>query len=85
MVCPTSLVCIAHSAKACVLTLESWMKTATPGEKLDMTEPPSEAFDRREVVVLLGEAITTLPIGQQASLPGCFNNWLYQMAKCDQA
>jgi len=38
------------------MTLEAWMKTATPGEKLDMTEPPSEAFDRREVVVLMGES-----------------------------
>jgi hypothetical protein len=47
---------VAHAATACVLTLESWMKTATPGEKLDMTEPPSEAFDRREVVVLMGES-----------------------------
>jgi len=71
MVCPESLaddrakddfannarlVCIAHAATACVLTLESWMKTATPGEKLDMTEAPSEAFDRREVVVLMGES-----------------------------
>ena len=28
---------------------------AKPGETLDMTEPPSEAFDRREVVVLTGE------------------------------
>ena len=28
---------------------------ARPGETLDMTEPPSEAFDRREVVVLTGE------------------------------
>ena len=71
MVCPESLaddrakddfannarlVCIAHAATACVLTLESWMKTATPGEELDMTEAPSEAFDRREVVVLMGES-----------------------------
>jgi hypothetical protein len=32
------------------------MKSATPGEKLDLTEPPSEAFDRREVVVLMGES-----------------------------
>ena len=31
------------------------MKMARPGETLDMTEPPSEAFDRREVVVLTGE------------------------------
>lgn len=28
---------------------------ARPGETLDMTEPPSEAFDRRKVVVLTGE------------------------------
>ena len=32
------------------------MKTATHGEKLDMTEPPSEAFDRQEVIVLTGES-----------------------------
>lgn len=49
------LLCIAHAANACVLTLEAWMKCAKAGEKLDMTEPPSEAFDRREVVVLMGE------------------------------
>jgi hypothetical protein len=35
--------------------LEAWMKMAKPGETLDMTEAPSEAFDRREVVVLTGE------------------------------
>ncbi|MCU0784824.1 MAG: hypothetical protein MUF81_12440 [Verrucomicrobia bacterium] len=50
------LVCIAHAATATVMTLEAWMKSATPGEKMDMTEPPSEAFDRREVVVLIGES-----------------------------
>jgi hypothetical protein len=50
------LVCIAHAATATVMTLEAWMKTATPAEKMDMTEPPSEAFDRREVVVLMGES-----------------------------
>ena len=50
------LMCIAHAASACVMTLEAWAKFATPGEKLDLTEPPSEAFDRREVVVLMGEA-----------------------------
>ena len=31
------------------------MNLAKPGKALDMTEPPSEAFDRREVVVLTGE------------------------------
>ena len=50
------LMCIAHGATACVMTLEAWMKSATPGEKLDMTEPPSEAFDRQEVIVLMGES-----------------------------
>ena len=50
------LLCIAHAASACVMTLEAWAKFATPGEKLDLTEAPSEAFDRREVVVLMGES-----------------------------
>ena len=50
------LMCIAHAASACVMTLEAWAKFAQPGEKLDMTEAPSEAFDRRELVVLMGES-----------------------------
>ena len=50
------LMCIAHAANACVMTLEAWAKFAKPGEKFDMTEAPSEAFDRREVVVLVGES-----------------------------
>ena len=50
------LVCIAHGATVIVMALESWMKTATPGEKMDMTEAPSEAFDRQEVIVLMGES-----------------------------
>lgn len=50
------LMCIAHGATAVVMVLEAWAKFATPGEKFDMTEPPSEAFDRREVVVLMGES-----------------------------
>ena len=49
------LVCIAHAATVSVMALEAWMKSATPGEKMDMTEPPSEAFDRQELVVLMGE------------------------------
>jgi hypothetical protein len=35
--------------------LEAWMKMAKRGETLDMAEAPSEAFDRREVMVLTGE------------------------------
>jgi hypothetical protein len=49
------LVCIAHAATACVMALEAWMKLAKEGEKLDPTEPPSEAIDRQEVIVLMGE------------------------------
>lgn len=49
------LMCVAFAASACVMALEAWMKTAKPGEKLDVTEPPSESLDRQEVVVLMGE------------------------------
>jgi hypothetical protein len=49
------LICVGYEVTAAVLVLEAWMKMAKPGETLDMTEPPSEAFDRREVVVLTGE------------------------------
>ena len=52
------LMCIAHAATVCVMAMEAWMKTAKPGEKIDMTEPPSESFDRQEVVVLMGEERT---------------------------
>jgi hypothetical protein len=50
------LMCIAHGAIACVMALEAWAKFAKPGETLDLTEAPSEAFDRREFVVLTGES-----------------------------
>jgi len=33
------------------------MNMAKPGEALDMPETPSEAFDRREVMVLTGETV----------------------------
>ena len=49
------MVCIAHNASACVMAMEAWLKTAKPGEPLDLTEPPSEAFDREEIVALMGE------------------------------
>jgi hypothetical protein len=52
------MVCIAHNASACVMALEAWLKTAKPGEPFDVTEPPSEALDREEVVVLMGEEST---------------------------
>jgi hypothetical protein len=48
--------CIAHAATACVMVLEVWAKFASPDEPLDPSEPPSEAIDRREFVVLMGES-----------------------------
>jgi hypothetical protein len=53
----SKLMAVACGATVAVIALEAWMKTAKPGEKFDMTEAPSEAFDRREVVVLMGESI----------------------------
>jgi hypothetical protein len=50
------LICIAHAATAAVTILESWATFARPGETLDPAELPSEAFDRQEVVVLMGES-----------------------------
>jgi hypothetical protein len=52
------LLCVAHAATLVVMALEAWVKFAKPDEKLDPTEPPSEAFDRQEVVVLMGESRT---------------------------
>src|ERR1019366_1275388 len=49
------LICAAYAATAVVMALEAWVTTAKPGEPLDDT-PPSEAFDRREFVILMGEA-----------------------------
>ncbi len=51
------LVCLGYEVTTAVILLEAWMKMAKPGETLDMTEAPSEAFDRREVVVLTGETV----------------------------
>jgi len=50
------LICIAYQVPAAVMVLESWMKMAAEGEKLDMDERPSEAIDRHEVVTVMGEA-----------------------------
>ena len=51
------LICIGYEVTAAALVLEAWIKVARPGERLDMTEPAPEAFDRREVVVLTGETV----------------------------
>lgn len=50
------LITASYGATAVVLILESWITKAKVGEKLDMTTPPSESYDREEVVVLIGQA-----------------------------
>ena len=32
------------------MAMGAWIKRAKPGEAVDLTEPPSEAFDREEVM-----------------------------------
>ena len=49
------LFCTAHAASAAVLVLEAWMSFAKPGQSVEKLEPPSEAFDRSEVLLLMGE------------------------------
>jgi hypothetical protein len=53
----SQLMAIATGATVAVLALEAWCKTAKAGETIDTTEPPSEAFDRQEVIVLMGESM----------------------------
>jgi hypothetical protein len=50
------LITASYGAAAVVLILESWITKAKPGEKLDTETPPSESFDREEVVVLIGQS-----------------------------
>ena len=49
------LICSAYGASCVVMILESWVTMAKPGQPLDMSTPPSEAFDRKEFVVVMGE------------------------------
>ena len=51
------LVCAAFGATNMVMILESWVTMAKPGQTLDVETPPSEAFDREEFVVVMGETI----------------------------
>jgi hypothetical protein len=52
------LVAIAHASTSVVMVMEVWIKKARADQPLDLTEPPSEAFDREEAVVLMGESRT---------------------------
>lgn len=61
----SKLMALATGATVAVMALEAWVKKAKPGETLDSTEPPSEAFDRQEAIVLMGESMTE---GQQQQM-----------------
>jgi hypothetical protein len=54
----SKLMAIACGATVAVMALEAWVKTGRVGENMDMTELPSEAFDRQECIVLMGESIS---------------------------
>lgn len=59
--------CIAQGADAAVFCSEAWMRTPKADEKLDVSIAPSQAPDRQEVLILMGESRTghihkTLPI-----------------------
>jgi hypothetical protein len=53
----SKLMAVATGATIAVMAMEAWLKTGKVGEKMDMTEPPSEAFDRQECIVLMGESM----------------------------
>jgi hypothetical protein len=50
------LITASYGASAVVLIVESWITKAKTGEPLDTLTPPSESYDREEVVVLIGQA-----------------------------
>ncbi len=50
------LITASYGASAVVLILESWITKAKADEPLDTLTPPSESYDREEVVVLIGPA-----------------------------
>ena len=54
----SKLMAVATGATVAVMALEAWVKTAKVGEDFDPTEMPSEAFDRQECIVLMGESMS---------------------------
>jgi hypothetical protein len=49
------LLCVAHAVTAAVMVAEAWVTIAKPGGAVDLSIPPSQSPDRRELVVLMGE------------------------------
>jgi hypothetical protein len=54
------LLCVAKAATAVVLASEAWVASARPGQSLYADQRPSEAPDRQEFVILMGEERTAL-------------------------
>lgn len=50
------LITASYGASAVVLIVESWITKAKADEPLDTLTPPSESYDREEVVVMIGQA-----------------------------
>jgi hypothetical protein len=50
------LITASYGASAVVLIVESWITKAKADEPLDTLTPPSESYDREEVVVLIGQS-----------------------------
>ena len=48
--------CKLSQVEVIVLILESWITKAKADEPLDTLTPPSESYDREEMVVLIGQA-----------------------------
>ena len=46
----------SYGASAVVLIVESWITKAKADEPLDTLTPPSESYDREEVVMLIGQS-----------------------------
>ena len=66
------LFAIAHSARSLVMVVEAWARVPDANGHLDTETPPSQAPDRKEVVVLMLEdhsrnATLMLPILRDAS------------------
>ena len=53
----SKLMAVALGGTIAVMALEAWVKTGKVGEDFDKTELPSESLDRKECIILMGEAI----------------------------
>lgn len=50
------LMCVAHAADASVFVSEGWVVVRQPNKQLDLSQPPSKAPDRQEILMMMGES-----------------------------